>query len=360
MRSADVGQENRGGVRWRRALRIAMVVIPIGIIGNVAFTLLATDRAVLASLAAFPRGYLFLAIGLGLVPWATNTLRLMIWTRFIGHSLGFRESFTVVLGTQLGAAVSPTAIGGGVFKWGMLTQRRISPGASASLTTLASLEDGLFFLLALPTAALMTGAWRLPILGRIFVQLRENLPTAMVLLTIMLLLIWGTMRFLGRPVATDAYDRPVGLVNRIRRYLRTAWWDAKDVYQRIIRRGKAWFALSFLLTSVQWSARYSVITALAAFLGAEVDIVLFFVLQWVVFTLMTLVPTPGATGAAEAAFYFVFGPVLPDRVIGVATAGWRFLTFYVQLALGAALFLALHGRGTPRLGKTSPRPDGLR
>ena len=74
-----------------------------------------------------------LAIALGLLPWLTNTLRLYIWARFLGHHLRLRDCFQMTLAVDLGSAISPTAVGGGFFKWGMLVQRGVSPGSAASL-----------------------------------------------------------------------------------------------------------------------------------------------------------------------------------------------------------------------------------
>src|SRR5690606_28502095 len=96
--------------------------------------------------------------------------------------------------------------------------------------------------------------------------------------------------------------------------------------------------------AVQWIARYSVISALVAYLGYPVQPVLFWLLQWVVFTLMAMIPTPGAAGGAEAAFYLIYSALLPEQVIGLATAGWRFLTFYLQLGLASVLFFLLNLR----------------
>ena len=114
--------------------------------------------------------------------------------------------------------------------------------------------------------------------------------------------------------------RGIHFLARTRRRLRNGWRDARGVFLLIARRGKARFALSLSLTAVQWSARYSVISALVAFLGAPMQPVLFWLLQWVVFTLMSFIPTPGAAGGAEAAFYFIYAPFLPHRIIGLATA----------------------------------------
>jgi uncharacterized membrane protein YbhN (UPF0104 family) len=91
-----------------------------------------------------------------------------------------------------------------------------------------------------------------------------------------------------------------------------------------------------------------VATALVAFLGAPVDPVLFFLLQWVVFTAMMFIPTPGASGGAEAAFYLVYSALIPAGIIGLATAGWRFFTFYLQLGLGSLVFALLNVEGSRR------------
>jgi hypothetical protein len=73
-----------------------------------------------------------------------------------------------------------------------------------------------------------------------------------------------------------------------------------------------------------------------------VDPVLFFLLQWVIFTGMMFVPTPGASGGAEAMFYVVYQALLPAGLIGIVTALWRMLTFYLSLALGSVIFLAFN------------------
>ena len=52
---------------------------------------------------------------------------------------------------------------------------------------------------------------------------------------------------------------------------RRAWWDFRDVYRLVVERGKSRFLLTMGITAVQWSCRYSVVSALAAFLGADVD-----------------------------------------------------------------------------------------
>jgi glycosyltransferase 2 family protein len=325
-----------------RLFRTALLIVPIGVLGNLTFTWLATDGAVLRSIGALPRGYLALALGLGLVPWLTNTLRLRLWVRLLGHPLSLRDAFRLTLATDLGSAVSPTAVGGGFLKWGMLVQRGVSPGAAASVGTLINVEDACFFLLAIPVALALSDRATLAMLPSLAGGAQADAATGVLVWAGIALGAWLVVRLVlagrfGRPARRHSSR----LLARARRGLRRAWRDARAVFGLVLRRGKSRFALGMSLAAVQWSCRYSVISALAAFLGAPVDPYLFFFLQWIVFTLMAVVPTPGAAGGAEATFFFVYSPVLPDHILAIATAGWRLLTFYLQLGLAAVVFMLM-------------------
>ncbi|HET7322429.1 MAG TPA: hypothetical protein VFI96_08055, partial [Longimicrobiaceae bacterium] len=58
-----------------RLFRTALVLIPIGVLGNIAFSFATTDQSVLRAVADRPKGYLLLAALLGITPWFTNALR---------------------------------------------------------------------------------------------------------------------------------------------------------------------------------------------------------------------------------------------------------------------------------------------
>lgn len=328
-----------------KLFRTAMIVIPIGVIGNVLFSLWRTDRAILASLSSFPKVYLALALALGAVPWFANALRLLIWTRFLGHGVSFRESFRITLATDLGSAVSPSAVGGGFFKWGMLVQRGVTPGAAVSLATLTPIEDGLFFLIAIPTAIFLTASWGNPVFAEAAGQLRENAPPVLIVAAAVGVLSWLALRWvLGGVFGRRTRRKGLRFAGRMKRRLRGTWTDAREVFRLIRANGKSRFALSMSLTAVQWIARYSVVSALVAFLGAPVHPVLFWVLQWVVFTLAAFIPTPGGAGGAEAAFFVIYSPFIPAAILPLTTAGWRFFTFYFHLLQAAILYLLVPGR----------------
>jgi glycosyltransferase 2 family protein len=228
----------------------------------------------------------------------------------------------------------------------MMLRHGIKPGAAASLVLLPKLEEGFFFLFALPAAIIISDSWKLPVVANSLLVLRLNVVPV---IAVLMMLVLGGWLLLGGMMRGHGGEGVRGWANarwsRVRRKLRRTWREARAVFRVIARRGKRLLAFSLVLTAVQWTARYSVISALALFLGFPFDPVLFWLLQWVVFTIMSFIPTPGATGAAEIAFTAVYAALLPAGVIGIATAAWRFFTFYVPVGLAAVLFPIL-GRRT--------------
>lgn len=326
-----------------RIFRTALFLVPFGVLGNLALSWFATDHDVLRNLLELDRRYLYLAIGLALLPWVTNTLRLLVWARFIGHRVSFRDMFRVTLGADLTSSVFPTSHGGEVFRWGMMVQKGIPQGHAASIVTLGYLEDLVFFAIAVPVSIVWSRAWELPALVSLGSSVRGEALLVVVggvaaILAVRLLFRAALRGRLGHRVRV----RGLRFAARTKRRFRKTWDDFRTVHQLVVRRGKSRFLLTLLITAVQWTARYSVVTALMYFLGAPVDPVLFFLLQWVIFTLMMFIPTPGASGGAEAAFYLVYEALVPAGLIGIATAGWRMLTFYFLLALGAVIFMGFN------------------
>ena len=78
---------------------------------------------------------------------------------------------------------------------------------------------------------------------------------------------------------------------RARRRVRRLTRDAHVAFALIARGGGSRLVLNLGFTAAHWIARYSVISALALFLGVPFDPVLFWLLQWVVFTMMSFIPT---------------------------------------------------------------------
>lgn len=330
----------------RRLLRAAAWLIPLGVALNVGVALLTTDGGAFRAVGPVSPLAVALCVGVALLPWATQSLRIGIWTRFVGHPIGFLSGLRIAAGGVLGSAVTPTAVGGGTIRWALATRRGLPPGHAASLLGVEAVEDLVFFAVALPLAlALSTGDEATSLRA----ALRSPAPTLDDPVFAALLGAAAVAAGLGLGVRLSLAGR-LGPrlrrgarrgVARVRRPLRQTARDVRDVLALVATSGKRWFALSLSLTALQWIARYSIATLVIALLGGPLRPFLFWILSWMTYAVSSAVPTPGAAGAAEATFYVLHLPfVSPERLV-VATAAWRLLMFYVPALVAAVTYPAL-------------------
>ncbi len=304
--------------------RKLMIIIPIGIIGNLVYCLATTDRQMLASIAHVHPLYLAGAALLSIVPWFTGSFRLFTWSQFLGQPLRYRDAFGIAVSADLGAAIAPPAIGGGAVKVGMLMKHGRDAGMSLSLLALENLEDALFFLIMAPPVLIASSPLKFSELygitgfqGRIW----ELGVLASVLCAALFLLV------------RSAKLRPCR--NRIGAAARTFLATCRQIGSA----GKKVLIMTLFLTGFQWICRYSIVSLLFASLDIPVRPVLFMALQVLVFACTVLVPSPGGAGGAELIFSFAYNPFLPPGTLGLVTTGWRFFTFYLHTMLAALLTL---------------------
>ncbi len=337
----------------------------LGVAGGVAVSLLGTHAFHLDLFRGeISPGFLVLAVVLAFFPWFADSLRLRLWASVVGATLSGASALRVVVGTELGSAATPTAVGGLPVKVALLAESGLPAQRGFALALLKSLEDAVFFLLALPLVLLFLGparpahlnelaaSWSGWVRGSLFESGWPVLGAAALGLVLVGLVVGAVAR----------RRRAGGGGRRLRRWVegRRRFRDFHATWSLMAGAPRPLAALSFGLTALQWGARYSALTALVWGLGIPVDPLLFWLLQWVVFTSMTLVPTPGGSGGAEVIFALVYGPLLPPTAVGWLVLGWRTLTFHLLLVAGSAVFALLQWRAStdhlPRAGRgTGPR-----
>lgn len=165
----------------RALVRAAAVLVPLGVVANVALALATTERGALLAALGRPLGPLALALGLAVVPWAANTLRLQLWAGFVGHPLGFGDGLRIYLGGLLGSAVTPTGSGGAALRWALLTRRGVPAGQAGTLLLVETAENAAFMLVAVPLALALTVASDVSaVTGALAVAGADLAPTAAV------------------------------------------------------------------------------------------------------------------------------------------------------------------------------------
>jgi uncharacterized membrane protein YbhN (UPF0104 family) len=319
-----VSPQPAGGVGL--PLRRLAWIIPLGIVGNLAYTLLATDREALLSTVQLEFDWLVVALGLAMAPLALNAVRVWRWGRLLRPGLPFAVALRTVLLAEVGAAVTPSAVGGAPLKIASLARQGLGAAGGVAMTAVGSLEDLVAVLIVVPAAALASG-----MLPRFAAMLRRFADGA-----------WPGHGFHVLAVVAMLAAAAIWLVLRGRRGRRRRerlrrWWRDTVGHLRLVRdRGLPTFVGNVFLACLQWTSRLSIVAALVAGLGVTLDPLRTMVQQWICFTGMTLTPTPGAVGGAEAAFLLVFGGDLPAPLTPLALAAWRLVTFYgiTLVALG--------------------------
>ena len=320
-----------------------LILVIVGVVGNLVFCLWTTDRQKLVEILRFDGRYLLGAMLLTLVPLLGHMVRTIMWTRFLGYRIGLVKLFKIVLANELAASITPTAIGGGPLKLAMLVQTGVRAGAAACVTTLPTLEDLLFFIVAVPIAMTISSSWNHPIFNMISEEV--NLSWALPCL-IVGLIGGGGLALLCRKLGLK-----IRRLEGFQEQLKATGEDFLNVCRTIGGTGKSRLLLSIVIAGIQWICRNAVAAMLVASLGVEVEFIRFLVLQWLIFTLTLFIPTPGATGGSEALFYLIFKPLLPNEILAVTVGGWRFLTFYwVMIIYAILLYILLNFRTS----KTEP------
>lgn len=310
--------------------RWGVAIILLGAAVNLALAWQSIRPGATETMRTVAPGWLGIAVVLGIAPWAFTAARAWMWARFFGTPITARNALRVGVGTELGSSISPKAIGGAPVKVGLLVDSGVRTGTAASMLMLDNLVDVVFFAGVAPAIAFATARWELPevqeVLGRLFDRALATAPWIIGGVVVVATLLWIRRLRVGRDPAGNAGGLR-GALSRVRDEFLSA-------YELVGKRGKFRFVIAVVLTTGLWGARCSVATAVLYGLGAAVDPVLFFLLQWVVFMMMVFVPTPGAALGAEASFGAVVDGFVVEGALGILTAGWRFFSFYLPLLLG--------------------------
>lgn len=343
----------RGKLAFPRILRIIAVIIPLAVLGNIIYAIAGTGSDIVAKLAGFKLLYLLLAIVLVIIPYGTHSLRILLWSRVFRVKLKPVQAFKTALIADIGSAATPTIIGGGYVKLFFMIGYGFSPAQSTLIMILGTVEDILFFAIALPLVITITQAWNNPHVIIAVKNLISHWPILVTIIAGVSIVLFIYNRFsikAGKKKSSTGTGQSQGfrqkLISRLSEYKN----EFITAIKFVISKGKGTLALAILLAGVGWTLRYASINALILGLGYDVDPVMYTLLHWVVFSTMTLIPTPGAIGGAEVSFALVFSGLLPAGVIPMLTGIWRFATFYMNIAAGA-IYLAIVGPGFPDVEK---------
>ena len=335
----------------RRTLTIALSVLPLVALANVAVLVWSLGGIDLSGRLVAP-GLLLVAAGLAFVPMLANSLRFALWGRFLGLGLGFRGGLKVVTGTMVTNSITPSAAGGMPIKMLFLLGEGVPARRAATLISLQTAEDTLVMTSLAALCLTLSGFQLIDFVGRqpgLVNEIGTDLAILAAVAGGVLVLLAGLAAALAagllgkRPRA-----RAAALVARARDFGGHVVSD----WLGVLRRGKGMALANLVLALAQWLARFSMAGIVLAAFGQDWHPALYWLLQYLVQSISSVVPTPGGAGGAEAGFLLLFAPFVAAGVLVAAMSTWRLIFFYLPLA-GAALVFFLLQRGA-RQRATAP------
>ncbi|MFT3884249.1 MAG: lysylphosphatidylglycerol synthase transmembrane domain-containing protein [Flavobacteriales bacterium] len=266
----------------------------------------------------------------------------MLRLRTLTHGdISWRRAFGSTAIWEFATAVAPAVVGGTSVAIYVIARDGMPLGRSAAIVLVTAMLDELFFLVFAPAVFFLVGMdelfpphldaamWGLPIrtlfwIGYAFIAVMKISvfyavffrPRAIKLLLVNLFRHRWIRRF--RPRMAEAGDDLIA---------------ASNAYKG---RGAAFWLKAIAATWCSWGARFLVLNFIAAAFFPVNGHLLMYARQIVLWVVLLISPTPGASGAAEFAFVGFMRDLLPAGALLVVVALlWRLLTYYLYLFVGA-------------------------
>ncbi len=288
-------------------------------------------------LANFPADLLLLMLGMVLLGWLLNSLRLQLL-------LGPRRppplrAFGIVIATEFAICATPAGAGGALTMMVLLMRQGITAARGTAVFAVEQLCDLAFFACALIGVLFyaMTHAVSTRLAGLLALAAFLMIG-ALVLLALLGRFHRQVFRFngwlIGRLGAKPRFKRRwarrlLGFRNALGESLSLPWAILLGV---------------FALTVIHWLLRYSVLYLTLRGLGSELAWAWTFVVQILALTAGQFSLLPGGAGSAELAAAALLAPLVGKSSSAAAIVIWRFVTYYFYLIAGAPVFLHLAGR----------------
>lgn len=293
----------------------------------------------LARLRAFPPGLMTGLLGMIMVCWLLNALRLRLLLGQQGSRLGLFKSVGVVMATEFAICTTPGGGGGPVALIALLARERIDAARSGAAFAMDQLNDLAFFICAMLGIA---GYALFHSLGRsqeaMLISSAVLLCGALAAIVALLRYRRPVMRFNGRLLRRLGLSRP-----RCRRW-------ARKVLHFLRALAETWslpkrtLALVFSLTCAHWGLRYSVLYLVLRGLGTDLQWIPSFLVQMLSLSAGQFSLLPGGAGAAELTSATLLAPLVGSSTAAAAILIWRVVTYYFYLFAGGPVFVCLLAR----------------
>ncbi|HEY9018174.1 flippase-like domain-containing protein [Thiomicrospira sp.] len=283
--------------------------------------------------------FLVSAIGLLLVYFAADGLRLWFTLKALGYAIRLQDMAQLVFLNIFVSNITPLATGGGVAQVWFLRRHAVPVGAAMTATTIRTV----LAILMIFSAAPILWAW-LPDLGgeaRGLIQTGFWLAIGTYALGFFLVL-FKTDWLIRLLLALMAGLCRINLLSQARFVtIKRHWIREMRRFSRGFRMyfagGWFWVSASVLSTAVFLIALFSFPALIFWALGYDLSYWITLAKMVVTTFIMYFSPTPGGSGIAEGVFGGFFSADLLTTHLVLAVVVWRALTIYLGMLIGLAV-----------------------
>lgn len=257
------------------------------------------------------------------------------------RELSWRQAFRVTMLCEFTSSVTPTSAGGSAISMVFMKREGISYGRGTTLTMSTLFLDELFYVLACPLVFLAVPGNL--IFGFAPGTIGAGIRTAFWIVYGLICLV-TILLYMGIFTSPGAVGRALMWCTSLR-WLRRWKPKAEELRQAMIETGRdirrrplSWWLQAAGGTVLTWVSRYLVVNALFWGIAQAAPQAVVFARQFVVWTLLTVSPTPGGSGVSEWLFTTYYGDLIGDTALALVIAVfWRIITYYIYLAIGAII-----------------------
>ncbi|HLO54253.1 MAG TPA: lysylphosphatidylglycerol synthase transmembrane domain-containing protein [Saprospiraceae bacterium] len=333
-----------GKLNFKKILNRLILFVALGVGAHVAFVLSTTERSLLNYLGELSVLHLLTILVLIICPWLGYALRIRMWSAFLNEKISYGDAVRVVITADVASALSPTSVGGAPVKAALLLNRGYASGSVGFMLTYGVIEDIIFYTTGIVLAGFFSSGLLTDIWSEFYNFLAGNKNTISVIIFILALYI-----IMIRMNAIPAYlkithylpQRLKRLVTSTKIKFNNSLQDMKSNFKLVWQHGKLRMVFSFAVLLVQWMAKFSVLIVILHAFNIDFEAIQIYIRQWVIFVTMLFIPTPGASGGAEASFLLIFGKSIPSDIAYLVVSVWRLFTYYFILLMAAILYTLL-------------------
>jgi glycosyltransferase 2 family protein len=287
--------------------------------------------------------WLVAAIGLMVIRDLGYILRLRILSE---RQLTWRQCFQIIMLWEFASAVSPGAIGGTAAAVVIMAQEKMKTGLTTAIVLVTSFLDELYYMVMTPIAfwAVMNTSLfpSFHDVGFDNVINTDNLRTVF-WSGYIFLLVWTLFLAFAlfiKPEICRGLIMSIVKLPFLKRFSRRANRFSDDLLvasKEFRAKPKKFWLKSMGATFVTWTARFLVINCLIMLLNSveASEHWVIFGKQLVMWILMMIALTPGASGVAEFIFPAFMGVYLPTKkVSNQLSILWRIVTYYPYILIG--------------------------